>query len=407
MRKWTTLRINTLNDNHHDQIIAQKEYEKLQPKLLPEEGDNLINMNTIRSKSMSSFNTPLNQNEATSTLDLATLNRTKSNSRSKRLEKTYEFVAHGVQSDVLSSIKPKKSRNRKFEIENTFSEREIEEIMNGMQYQASKSTNSKNSYMKLKKKSAQEELNELRVEYKNCLSQCEIIAQDNQNLAQHLKFANQEIIALKRSQKSQISEDSFASRIEHLQREEIKQAKEYIEELEKVLAKSKSNIIYLKDLIVEKDDKNRTLQKEVAFYRELSERHIAESSRLGKDIISIRSQYNKLLNKSSQIKKLTNPKLGRTQSVFSMPGASDSIPNHENQEIRSFKHIKGKPKTSLTSSKENEEACIVAPKINLSLKENPVMQKYVSGKTKMLHPTKPKSPPQSLLKPLQNTPTFP
>lgn len=124
MRKWTTLRINTLNDDHHGklggfmsqksylnpflgQMIAQKGYGKLQPKLLQEEGDNLVNINTMRSKSMSSFNTPLNQNEVTSTLDLASLNRTKSHSRSKRLGKTYEFAAHVVQSDVLSSIKPK------------------------------------------------------------------------------------------------------------------------------------------------------------------------------------------------------------------------------------------------------------------------------------------------------------
>ena len=82
-----------------------------------------------------------------------------------------------------------------------------------------------------------------------------------------------------------------------LKAEEMKQAKEYIKELELVVEKSKDNIVFLKDLVLSKDDKLKKAMKEIQFYKELSETHIAESSRLAKDLISIRSRYSKVTSK--------------------------------------------------------------------------------------------------------------
>ena len=42
------------------------------------------------------------------------------------------------------------------------------------------------------------------------------------------------------------------------------------------------------------------LQKEVAFYKQVSERHITESSKLGKELISIRSNFNRMFTSNKR-----------------------------------------------------------------------------------------------------------
>lgn len=213
------------------------------------------------------------------------------------------------------------------EIEQSQTDREIQEMMKGVQV-SSEPLNRSNS-RKCKKKSSQSELKSLKVEYHNLLLQWESIADDNQHLAERLEEAHKQIIILKNKKPTNLEEESTNSCIPSLQREEIRQAKEYIKELETVVEKSKNNIIFLKDLVLSKDEKYKNLLKEVSFYKELSETHIAESSRLAKEIISIRSKYNKILSKSSpiQVSLPSNYQLTRTQSAVNITNNPNSLVN--------------------------------------------------------------------------------
>jgi hypothetical protein len=80
---------------------------------------------------------------------------------------------------------------------------------------------------------------------------------------------------------------------------EITQAYEYIKELESVVVKSKDNIIFLKDLVLGKDEKYKKAMEEIRFYKQLSDSHIAESSKLAKELISIRSNFNKMFTQQA------------------------------------------------------------------------------------------------------------
>jgi hypothetical protein len=89
-----------------------------------------------------------------------------------------------------------------------------------------------------------------------------------------------------------LSKNTQVQQLEHqlnLRVAEITQAKEYIKELELVVEKSKDNIIFLKDLVLSKDKK----------YKLLSDTHITEYSKLAKELIAIRSNYNKMFTKQT------------------------------------------------------------------------------------------------------------
>lgn len=74
----------------------------------------------------------------------------------------------------------------------------------------------------------------------------------------------------------------------------VKQAKDYIQELETVVEKSKDNILFLKELVIGKDAKYQKAIGEMKVYKQLSEMHIAESSKLAKELISVRSSMSKV-----------------------------------------------------------------------------------------------------------------
>ena len=154
-----------------------------------------------------------------------------------------------------------------------------------------------------KKKISGKEFSQLRYEYAELLSQYQKLAEENQKMSEKLNEKDEEIQSLKveRDRHMNFSKNNNSSnKIETqlmLKTEEMKQAKEYITELEAVVEKSKDNIIFLKDLVLSKDEKFKKSLKEIQFYKELSETHIAESSRLAKDLISIRSKYSKVTSK--------------------------------------------------------------------------------------------------------------
>ncbi|CAI2369564.1 unnamed protein product [Moneuplotes crassus] len=388
LRKWTKLKIKTHNDENQDPKKHLTGCRKVPNQQKCHEGEDILNINTKRSMSVSSFNTPVPENDSKSTVDFINLNKTKSSQGSSRLQKTCDFGSHTVQTDILSSIKPKKSRNGRPEIDPSFTDCEIEELMKGMESRTSKNINTKTLLLKCKKKSATEELKALKKEYHNCLLQCESVAEDNQQLARQLEAAHQEILSLKTAKRVSIGDESTHSEVNNLQREEIKQAKEYIQELENVVEKSKNNIIFLKDLVLTKDEKNKKLQKEIVFYKELSETHIAESSRLAKEIIGIRSKYNKILNKNSQMQNHKNYQMARTQSLLSLSRKQDSLVHgNDNKEVTNIRQTKPRMMINLGGSKENQCMSQVSILENnpSSLNEYRYLTKYTSGKTKVGH----------------------
>ena len=73
----------------------------------------------------------------------------------------------------------------------------------------------------------------------------------------------------------------------------------------KHIIQSKDNqIIQLQQYIeiqkLESKEYIEKLQKEVAFYKQVSERHITESSKLGKELISIRSNFNRMFTSNKR-----------------------------------------------------------------------------------------------------------
>lgn len=113
-----------------------------------------------------------------------------------------------------------------------------------------------------------------------------------------LKAEKQKYVTLYKTLSRESGQVKSSSNLEQklkIANSEFAQAKEYITELEAVVEKSRDNIVFLKDLVTGKDEKNKKLTQEVRFYKELSETHIAESSRLAKELVALRSKVNKMV----------------------------------------------------------------------------------------------------------------
>mmetsp|Transcript_10145 Transcript_10145/g.8941 ORF Transcript_10145/g.8941 Transcript_10145/m.8941 type:complete len:348 (-) Transcript_10145:20-1063(-) len=281
-----------------------------------------------------------------------------------------EFGEIEGKDEILSTIKPKKSRNGRPEITSLVSSSDMEisallsqdkenqnfDIYNQMLHFHSKknsefSETEKDSYNKCKNETKQK-LTELQSEHADLCALYKLLTEENQKLTSQLGDAEDFIDNLQEERNKythfsrQNNEENLISQL-NLRAEEMKQAKEYIQELENVVEKSKDNIVFLKDLVLNKDEKYKKVCKEIQFYKELSETHIVESTRLAKDLIHIRSRYSKVTAKKSQEMSIARSS-EKTYKSYEMP-KSRSISNFS------------KPKIKIEFSRTNTESSLGIP----------------------------------------------